>query len=94
VAGGILNRQVSITTWLPDALRGSIMRPQMRGWIMPEADMRSMLRLIDEKINSKEIETRHCDALIRLREMLESDLNGHRADSSADQQEADQETAA
>jgi hypothetical protein len=42
---------------------------------MPEADMLSMLRLIDEKICSTEIETRHRDALIRLREILENDLN-------------------
>jgi uncharacterized protein YjiS (DUF1127 family) len=75
VAGGILNRQVSITTWLPYALGGSIMRPQTRGWIMPEADMVAMLRLIDEKICSQQIETRHRDALIRLREILENDLN-------------------
>jgi len=51
------------------------MRPQTRGWIMPEADMISMLRLIDEKIYSTEVETRHRDALIRLREILENDLN-------------------
>jgi hypothetical protein len=75
VAGGILNRQALITTWLPYALGGSIMRPQTRGWIMPEADMLSMLRLIDEKICSTEIETRHRDTLIRLREILENDLN-------------------
>jgi hypothetical protein len=94
VAGGVLNRQVSITTWLPYALGGSIVRPQTRRWITPEADILSMLRLIDEKICSTEIETRHRDALIRLREILENDLNGYRAGSSAGQEEAGQETAA
>ena len=32
------------------------MRQRTRGWIMPEADMLSMLRLIDEKIRSRVIE--------------------------------------
>jgi hypothetical protein len=47
------------------------MRSQRRGWTMPEEDMRSLLRLIEEKVRSSEIEVRHRDALIRL---LESDL--------------------
>jgi hypothetical protein len=34
---------------------------------MPEADMLSMLRLIDERIRSPEINVRHRDALIRLK---------------------------
>jgi hypothetical protein len=42
---------------------------------MPEADMQSMLRLIEEKICSSEIEVRHRDALVRLRTRLESDLS-------------------
>ena len=50
------------------------MRSQRRGWTMPEEDMRSLLRLIDEKVCSSEIEVRHRDALIRLRSILESDL--------------------
>jgi hypothetical protein len=50
------------------------MRSQRRGWTMPEEDMRSLLRLIDEKVRSSEIEVRHRDALIRLRSILESDL--------------------
>lgn len=75
VAGDILNSQVSITTWLPYALGGSIMRPQTRRWIMPEADILSMLRLIEEKIRSPEIDVQHQDVLIRLREILENDLN-------------------
>jgi hypothetical protein len=50
------------------------MRSQRRGWTMPEEDMRSLLRLIEEKVRSSEIEVRHRDALIRLRSILESDL--------------------
>jgi hypothetical protein len=37
---------------------------------MPEADMLSMLRLIDEKIRSRMIDARHQDVLVRLREIL------------------------
>jgi hypothetical protein len=43
---------------------------------MPETDMLSLLRLINEKICSQQVETRHRDILIRLREILENDLNG------------------
>jgi hypothetical protein len=93
VAGGILNGQASITTWLPYALGGSIMRPQTRGWIMPEADMVAMLRLIDEKIRLAEIETRHRDALIRLRELLENDLNDLSHGGSSSKRMDDQEAA-
>jgi hypothetical protein len=50
------------------------MRSQRRGWTMPEEDIRSLLRLIEEKVRSSEIEVRHRDALIRLRSILESDL--------------------
>jgi hypothetical protein len=56
------------------------MRRQTRNWIMPEVDMVAMLGLIDEKICSTEIETRHHDTLIRLREILESDLTAHLSD--------------
>jgi hypothetical protein len=93
VAGGILNGQASITTWLPYALGGSIMRPQTRGWIMPEADMVAMLRLIDEKIRLAEIETRHRGALIRLRELLENDLNDLSHGGSSSKRMDDQEAA-
>ena len=44
-----------------------------RGWITP-AD-RSVLGVIAERIRSSEIEVRHRDALIRLREMIEEDLS-------------------
>jgi hypothetical protein len=51
------------------------MRQRTRGWIMPEADILSLLRLIDERIRSPKIEVRHRDILIRLRDILEVDLN-------------------
>jgi hypothetical protein len=51
------------------------MRRETRGWVMPKSDMLSMLRLIDEKIRSPEIDVQHQDVLIRLREILENDLN-------------------
>jgi hypothetical protein len=70
------------------------MRHQMRGWFMPEADMLSMLRLINEKICSTEIETRHRDTLIRLRAILENDLKDLRRGSSSSDQADDQEEAA
>ena len=69
------------------------MRPQTRGWIMPEADMVAMLRLIDEKIRLAEIETRHRDALIRLRELLENDLNDLSHGGSSSKRMDDQEAA-
>ncbi len=50
------------------------MHQRRRGWIMPEADMLSMLKLIDERVSSPEIDVRHRDALIRLRDTLEQDL--------------------
>ncbi len=70
------------------------MRQRSRCWIMPEADMRSMLRLIAEKIASTEIETRHHNALIRLREILENDLNDLRLGSSSGEQADSQDKAA
>ena len=69
------------------------MRPQTRGWIMPEADMVAMLRLIDEKIRLAEIETRHRDALIRLRELLGNDLNDLSHGGSSSKRMDDQEAA-
>jgi hypothetical protein len=70
------------------------MRPQTRGWIMPEADILPMLRLIDEKIRLAEIETRHRDALIRLREILENDLNDLRLCGPSSEQQDNQDEAA
>jgi hypothetical protein len=93
VAGGTLNRQVSITTWLPFAPGGTFMRQRSRGWFMPEADMRSMLRLIDEKIRSRMIDVRHQDVLIRLRESLENDLNDLSLEHSSSTRIDDEEAA-
>jgi hypothetical protein len=51
------------------------MRQRSRGGIMPKADILLMLRAIDEKIRSRVINARHQDVLVRLREILENDLN-------------------
>ena len=56
------------------------MRQRTRGWVMPEADTLSLLRLIDERVSSPKIEVRHRDALIRLRDILEDDLRIYRSD--------------
>jgi hypothetical protein len=53
---------------------------KVRGWIMPEADARSMLRQIEERIRSSAIQVEHRDALIRLRSLLEDDLAAAPAD--------------
>jgi hypothetical protein len=47
---------------------------------MPEADMPPMLSLIEERISLPEIEDRHRDILIRIRTILENDLNACRSD--------------
>jgi hypothetical protein len=41
---------------------------------MPEEDARSMLRLIEKRIKSSDIQVQHRDVLIRLRAMIEDDL--------------------
>ena len=51
------------------------MRQRARGWIMPKTDIISLLRLIDERVSSPRIEVRYRDTLIRLRDILEDDLN-------------------
>ena len=56
------------------------MRQRARGWIMPEADIVTLLRLIDERVSSPKIEVRHRDSLIRLRDILEGDLRIHQSD--------------
>jgi hypothetical protein len=53
-----------------------------------------MLGLIDEKIRSPKIDVRHQDALIRLREILKSDLDSRCFGSSSDQRADSRETAA
>jgi hypothetical protein len=50
------------------------MRQRTRGWIMPEADILPLLKLIDERVSLPKIEVRHYDTLIRLRDILEDDL--------------------
>jgi hypothetical protein len=55
--------------------RGSLMRTARRGWVMPEEDARSMLRLIEKRIKSSDIQVQHRDVLIRLRAMIEDDLS-------------------
>ena len=56
------------------------MRQRAHGWIMPEADILSLLRLIDERVSSPKIELRLRDTLIRLRAILEGDLRSYRSD--------------
>jgi hypothetical protein len=50
------------------------MRKARRGWVMPEEDARSMLRLIEQRIRSSQIEVQHRDVLIRLRALIQDDL--------------------
>ena len=70
------------------------MRQRARGWIMPEADIVSLLRLIDERVSSPKIEVRRRDTLIRLHEILEDDLNRYRYDRLLKQQQTKQGDAA
>ncbi len=70
------------------------MRHRTRGWIMPKADIRSLLRLIDERVSSPEIEVRHRDTLIRLRDMLEDDLSRQSHNRSRKEQERQKGDAA
>lgn len=63
------------------------MRQRTRGWIMPEADIVPLLRLIEERVCSPKIEVRHRDTLIRLRDMLEDDPNRHRHDGLPKEQQ-------
>ena len=51
------------------------MRNARRGWIMPEDEARTLLRLIEDRVRASDIEVRHRDALIRLRAMIEDDLD-------------------
>jgi hypothetical protein len=50
------------------------MRKAHRGWVMPEGDACSMLRLVEERIRSSVIRVEHRDILIQLRDMIEGDL--------------------
>jgi hypothetical protein len=61
---------------MPNQQRGSLMRTARHGWVMPEEeDARSMLRLIEKRIKSSDIQVQHRDVLIRLRAMIEDDLS-------------------
>jgi hypothetical protein len=53
---------------------GIEMRGKHRGWSMPQEDAQRMLRLIEERIAAPDIEARHKDALIRLRQLLEEEI--------------------
>ena len=46
-----------------------------KAWTMPPDEARSFLQQLERKIASSDIEVRHRDALIRLRSMIEEDLN-------------------
>ncbi len=59
------------------------MRSRHRGWVMPEEDIPSMLQMIEAKIASSEIEVEHRHALIRLRDILEGDLQTSKNQSHA-----------
>ncbi len=56
------------------------MRAWRRDWIMPREDIPSMLQMIEAKIASSEIELQHRSALIRLRAILEEDLQDQTGD--------------
>ena len=70
------------------------MRRRTRGWIMPDADILSLVRLMDERVNSPKIEVRHRDTLIRLRDMLEDDLRTYRSDELPTEPQPQSEKAA
>ena len=60
------------------------MRKARRRWTMPEADARSMLTMIEERIRSSDIQIEHRDALIRLRAMIEDDLTAYQQDRASE----------
>ena len=45
-----------------------------RAWSMPEEEARPFLQMLEERVRSSEIEVRHRDALIRLRQVIEEEL--------------------
>jgi len=55
-----------------------------RGWTMPEEDTRTMLRLIEKRIRASDIRVEHRDVLIRLRDMIESDLAAFEQDRASE----------
>jgi hypothetical protein len=70
------------------------MRQKTQGWIMHEADIVSLLRLIDERVRSPKIEVRHRDTMIRFRDILEDDLRIYRSDELPKEPQPQSEEAA
>ena len=50
------------------------MRQAKKGWVMRDDEALPMMRLIDERVTSQNLDARHRDALIRLRAMIEDDV--------------------
>ena len=50
------------------------MRRRHCAWVMPDEDAHSLLRQIEARIRSSDIEVQHRDVLIRLRSLIEEDL--------------------
>ena len=51
-----------------------------RAWTMPADEARTFLQQLQEKIASSEIEVPHRDVLIRLRSIIEEDLDDEASD--------------
>jgi hypothetical protein len=51
---------------------------------MPQEDIPSMLQMVEEKIASSKIEVRHRDILIRLKHILEEDMEWTRTGTGPD----------
>ena len=66
VRPSVLHRQAQ-PPHLYETNTGAIPRQRIRGWTIPEADILSLLRLIDERITSFQIEVQHRDANVALR---------------------------
>jgi hypothetical protein len=47
---------------------------KLRGWVVPEEDVRNFISLIEERLRSSRLNQRHHDVLVRLRSILEEDL--------------------
>lgn len=52
--------------------------PSKTAWIMSEADTFELLNAIDNRLASSWLDQRHHDALVRLRAVLEEDLDSYR----------------
>ena len=58
-----------------------------RAWTMPAEEARTFLQQIQEKIASSDIEVPHRDVLIRLRSIIEEDLEAESERSVGSRQE-------